>query len=170
MKTQSEILGEIKRLENSSEDFFGVQRRDLIAFLDFAHARAFLRENVNEEDWNKDRPPLTRDAVLDKVRDYLPFAWEKSNGCRGLSAARSMSHMAAWFWLLSEDEFASTFEDYDMYGKARLVEISERPEIAFLWGKHDNDIWKDDEDGDGVTAAIALGRPHAREISEGEQA
>lgn len=55
--------------------------------------------------------------------EYMPFAWEKANNCRGLSAGRSLAHYTAWLWLDGDNEIWPTLEDYEYYGKDKLVEI-----------------------------------------------
>ena len=161
MKTQTEIVAEIKRLgeDGCTEDFFGSQRSDLLVFLEFEHAKEFLKEGVTRHEWDEDAAKdLTEDQVIAEIVDYLPFAWGKANDCRGLSAERSLTHFRAWFWLLGEDDFAGSFETYTMYGKAQLVRISEHPKVNYDWASVDNDRWTNVEGDRGVTAKVALGR------------
>ena len=40
--------------------------------------------------------------VISKIKEYLPFTWEKANNCRGLSAMRSMQHFRNWFYMFSK--------------------------------------------------------------------
>src|ERR1700678_953385 len=99
MRTTTEIIQHIANLEN--EDVFGFQRRDLLRFLSFSDAKPFLNANATEDKWTTD--PLTHDFVVSEIHDYMPFAWDKANNCRGLSAGRSVEHMKAWLWLLGDD-------------------------------------------------------------------
>lgn len=159
MRTQEEIVRRIDQIREGQakgrEDFFGVQVNDLVVFLDFEHARKFLNPSVTAETWNDDksRRPLTDEAAVAEIKDYMPFAWEKANGCRGLSASRSMDHMKAWTWLLG---LSFDFDDYEYYGKPRLVEICERPMININWRKLDNGRWRNDELEEGISADEAL--------------
>ena len=88
MRNQAEIVEKIREYQNKG-DFFGVKVGDAIAHLDFTHAKEFLKPEVTEAEWNNDFMPLTREAVLKQMEDYMPFAWEKANGMRGISANRN---------------------------------------------------------------------------------
>lgn len=117
-RTQDEILNRI--LEVQDKDVLGFQRVDLIVYLDFDHAKQFLKEDAKKEEWKQEvRSPK------EKMIDYMPFAWEKANNCRGISAARSISHYQAWLWLDGNEELAEKIEDYEFYGKPQLVMICE---------------------------------------------
>lgn len=147
MRTQEEIMARIEKVRGS--DFFGYQRRDLIGALTFENAKPWLEDDVTADQWQQNTDPLKN------ILDYLPFAWNKANNCRGLSAARSLDHMAAWLWLLGDDD-VSWIDEYDFYGKPHLVTISER--FGFDWRNEDNDQWCSDEDGPILTANEVLGR------------
>ena len=132
MRTDEEILARIKEVERN--DWLGTERGDLIEVLPFENVKPFLEEGVTEEEWT----PLARDpdSVKARMLDYMPFAWEKANDCRGISASRSMSHFAAWTWLIGED--FGNLQKYEFYGKPNLVAICER----FGW---DHKQWDDGE-------------------------
>jgi len=71
----------------------------------------------------------------------MPFAWEKANGCRGISASRSLRHMVAWLWLDGQDEFLEKWNDlrdYEYYGKPQLIAICELYGID--WKKFDDGV------------------------------
>lgn len=123
-RTDDEILARVRSLQPG--DLLGFQTIDLICRLPFATAKQFLRDGVTEDQWTV--LPRDRDALLAEMREYLPFAWEKANNCRGLSAGRSMAHYAAWIWLLGDD--LGDLETYEHYGKDHLVAIGER----YGWG------------------------------------
>lgn len=131
MKTSEEILKRIKDIEK--DDAFGFQRGDLIFKLPFKMAKEFLKPEAKEEDYNQE--PCDRDSIVAGMLDYMPFAWEKANDCRGLSASRSMSHYAAWTWLVGED-FGDLL-DYEHYGKENLIRICDH----YGW---DHKQWDDD--------------------------
>ncbi len=130
MRTQAEILERIEAVKN--DDFFGFQRSDLIDYLDFEHAKPYLKDGVSEAQWAEREILEPEQAIL----DYLPFAWEKANDERGLSANRSMEHMKAWLWLAGDDDVSWIDERYEFYGKPHLERISER--FGFDWKAHDN--------------------------------
>lgn len=92
MRTQEQIKERIEAVKD--QDFFGAEHGDLIDFLDFDHAKAFLKEGVTSEEWKP--KPLTEESIKHEAKEYLPFAWEKANNCRGLSANRSVDHLRAY--------------------------------------------------------------------------
>lgn len=84
---------------------------------------------------------------LDAIRDYLPFAWEKANDCRGISAGRSLDHIRTWLWLADFDDLAEKhFGDYSHYGKRQLLIASLL--VDFDWRKHDDGNWVNSESAD----------------------
>ena len=130
-RTQEEIVAEIKRLQASpGEDFFGFRASDLVEYLEFENAKPFLKDGVTEQDWIDAVGHLTPEMAIE---DYMPFAWDKANNCRGLSANRSLMHMQAWLWLMNTEEsnklVETMFDNYRFYGKEKLVEICKFLEI-----------------------------------------
>jgi len=121
-RTDDEIVERIKELEK--EDIFGWETCDLLECLPFNVAKQFLKEDAEEDKWPN--APRDRESVLARMLDYMPFAWDKANNCRGISASRSLSHYRAWLWLLGDDLWKSLFDDYRYYGKPQLVQICER--------------------------------------------
>lgn len=119
MRTPQEILDRIKVIE--PEDFLGWERTDLIKRLPFEYAKPFLAEGATQDDWDKRIKPLDKDSILSEMLDYMPFAWEKANNFRGLSALRSMAHYSVWVWLLGDD--FGDLMDYEFYGKDNLAAI-----------------------------------------------
>lgn len=148
-RTDDEIRSRIAELEH--RDFFGFVRSDLIDYLPYADAKPFLKEGVTEADWTP--RPRDDDAIIGQIREYMPFAWEKANDCRGLSASRSMNHMQAWLWMLGHDEAAAALDDYELYGKPQLRAICERFDID--WRALDDGRWTNHEIGDGMPAPEA---------------
>lgn len=123
IRTQEEILERFRE----SGDFFGTQQGDLICYLDFEHAKEFLKPEYvakvesGEEKWE----PLTDPKK--EILEYLDFAYEKAEGQRGLSAGRSMLHFRSWIWLDDDDFYKKVIgkiDDYDDYGIPVLDEIS----------------------------------------------
>ena len=151
MRTDAEILTRVEAVE--SLDFFGTQAGDLLEVLPFDAVKPFLKDDATEADWK----PLPRDqrSVKARIHEYMEFAWGKANGCRGLSAARSLDHMSAWLWLLGYDEAANTITDYDRYGKPQLRAICEH--FGWDWTVWDNGEWVNSEDGPdlGVPETVA---------------
>lgn len=139
VRTQDEIVARIDFIDG---DMFGAEEGDLINFLDFEHAKPFLKEDVTEEQWSKSKAGI---SPRGEIISYLPFAWDKANNCRGISASRSLSHFRAWVWLIDKDLY-DMFEmlEYEYYGKPHLVIVSEF--VGFDWKKEDSDLWGNDED------------------------
>ena len=84
MRTDEEILNRVEAVK--ADDWMGVQVSDLIYRLPFEKAQPYLRPEVTAEDW--DVRPRDRESMLATMLAYMPFAWEKANEGRGLSAGR----------------------------------------------------------------------------------
>lgn len=117
MRTDEEILARIN--EREAEDWLGIERQDLVLVLPFNKAVQFLNETATEKNW--EQAPRDRESVIARMLEYMPFAWEKANNCRGISASRSMHHYMAWTWLVGDD-FGDLLE-YEYYGKDNLAKI-----------------------------------------------
>lgn len=142
METNSRSVEEIKdriaALENDPADFFGYIRSDLINYLPFDEAKPYLKDGVTSEQW---KPQSTdRDSIVKDMGEYMAFAWDKANNCRGLSAGRSINHVQAWLWMLREDKAAEAISEYDLYGKPQLRAVCERYGID--WREYDSGQWK----------------------------
>lgn len=134
MRTDEEILARIKELE--ARDALGFESIDLKGCLSFEKVKPFLKDGVT--DWTA--TPKDRKSILKEMEDYMSFAWEKANGCRGISAWRTLAHYKSWVWLLDDQEAEDAFGDldnYEHYGKAQLIRICEH----FGW---DHSKWDDD--------------------------
>lgn len=119
MRTQEEIVQRIE--DRRDKDLFGFEVAEYLVALDYEHAKPYLNPDVTEDEW---QPSLRDDsAVRDWAIDYMDFAWEKANNCRGISAWRSLAHYVAWLWLLGDDELWPKIEKYEYYGKPQLREI-----------------------------------------------
>ena len=120
MRTDQEIIERINSVKEG--DWLGTQQSDLIACLSFGAARPYLKDGVTEDEWK----PLARDrdSVITRMLDYMPFAWDKANNERGLSAGRSMDHYQSWVWLAGDDLGDLTRCQY--YGKENLCRICEK--------------------------------------------
>lgn len=148
-RSDEAVVAEVRRIQASGEDFFGFITGDLVTTLPFDLAKEFLLPSANASEWEAHGKSVG--DIVARIRDYLPFAWDKANGCRGLSAGRSINHMQAWLWLLGENEASVQIEDYDRYGKPQLRAISEA--VGFDWKSADDGAWRNSEDGEGASAA-----------------
>ena len=119
MRTQEEIVARIEARE--ADDILGFEVLEYVDYLDFEHARPYLKDEVTEDEWEG---PRSLAEVEDVMKDYMEFAWGKANNCRGISASRSISHYVAWLWLDGQAEMADTLQDdYEFYGKPQLEQI-----------------------------------------------
>jgi len=134
MRTQEEI---VKRFhERKGNDFLGFEVNEYIHYLDYGHAKPFLKKDVESKDWEQEKR-----TPAERIRGYMSFAWEKANNCRGISAGRSLCHMVAWLWLDGQDEFLKEWhnlEDYEYYGKPQLIAICGLYGID--WKKYDDGV------------------------------
>lgn len=116
-RSQDEIVARYhSRLDG---DPLGFEVGEYIGYLDYEHAKPFLKPETTEESWNEIRS--TMKPPIDTIRDYMDFAFDKAFDCRGISANRSVQHIIAWLWLTGDDEFTTEISDmyessYDNYG------------------------------------------------------
>jgi hypothetical protein len=131
-RSQEQIVAKIERIKNN--DFFGFKTIDLIGYLDYDHARQYLKKEYTRDDWMPN--PTDRDSILKQIEEYMPFAWDKANNLRGISAGRSMAHFTIWVWMLGDEDRFDDLEDYQYYGKDNLRKICD----VYGW---DADQWDD---------------------------
>lgn len=148
-RTTAEILEKINQLDSDNSDFFGFQRSGIIEYLSFDDAKLFLKEGASREKWG-DVKSRTHESIKDEILSYMPFAWEKANDNRGLSAGRSINHMQAWLWMMGEDNAAEAIRGYSMYGKPQLRAICEH--FGWDWKQWDDGRWTNDESSKGISA------------------
>ena len=116
-RTDDEIISRINVV--TDRDFFGFEVSDLVVRLEYEKAKQFIPTDVIQKDWEVvSREPAD---VISMMHDYMPFAWEKANDGRGISAGRSLSHYSAWIWLAGDD--LGDLLEYEFYGKDKLVLI-----------------------------------------------
>src|SRR5947209_6381042 len=123
MRTPEEIVAYIKADESK---IFGFAQDACLPFLPFEVAKQFLKDGVTTQEWAEMAKPLTQEAVLAGVKEYMGFALEKCLDHRGLSANRSVQKMEAWMWLIGNDEivtFINTAGNYKNYGEPILKKV-----------------------------------------------
>ncbi len=120
-RTQAEIVARAHDLCKTL--FGGMTIGDFLDWLDFEHAKPFIKVEVTPEEWAKISAEVKPIRV--QMAEYMPFAWEKANNCRGLSAGRSIQHYQNWLWLLGEDALVNEIEHYEYYGKDQLTRVCE---------------------------------------------
>lgn len=124
--TQEEILTRIA--ERKDDDILGFEWSEYVTFLDFDRAKPWLGEKTTREEWEKAQSKLDRETLLKRIADYMEFAWEKANNCRGISSNRSILHYIAWTWLAGDKDFSDELDNrysvnFEFYGKDILVLI-----------------------------------------------
>lgn len=125
IRTQDEVVARMH--ETRKSDMLGFTAEVLAPYLDVDRVRPFCKPEADLADWKAS--PLTRESILDEMKDYMSFAWEKAINHRGISASRSVEKMRAWLWLLGDDEavtFAADDDHYPQYGAPVLLYICER--------------------------------------------
>lgn len=135
IKTPEQIIEYVNGPE-AKNDFLGFTREVLIPHLPFEHAKPFLKEGTEEKDW--DPNPLERGSLIEEMRSYAAFGWEKVEGHRGISAGRTIEKMAAWLWLLGENELRSFVMDsrnYAYYGAPSLAAVCRKFEFPIPDGE-----------------------------------
>src|SRR5258708_34724817 len=89
LKTTDEIV-EYYRKEGKN-DFLGFAADVLLPYLPVEQVKEFLNDDVDLSEW---KPlPLTAEAVIANMREYMAFAWGKVENHRGISAERSVEKM-----------------------------------------------------------------------------
>lgn len=137
MKTQEQLVERIGA--RKQEDLFGFEWQEYLRGLDFAHARPFLKDDAKEANWHD--APITDEGLAAKMLEYMPFAWDKANNCRGISASRSVMHYVAWLWMAGEEDLAAWCDDddnYEHYGKPVLIHICEH--FGWDWEQWDDGV------------------------------
>lgn len=122
MRTQEEIVEKIR----SDKSFLGFGSDALFPYLDFDHAKEFLKKEVTTESWDGSRIKNPTDELIKReMADYMAFAWEKVEDHRSISANRSVDKMEAWAWLLGRDDIVKAIKKapYENYGAPKLAVV-----------------------------------------------
>lgn len=147
-RSVEEIVARINEVQ--PQDFFGFEIADLVGALAYDDAKPWLNEKATPENWT---PAATTPAeAVAAAQDYMAFAWDKANNCRGISANRSIAHMRSWLWLAREDDLLEALDSsaYRFYGKPQLRLICTY--FGWDWRALDNDEWVNNESADPRTA------------------
>lgn len=152
MKTQQEIK---KYIEENSQNPLDFSAEDLVEYLPWEDAKEYFKpEYIKAVEKGEKEYTISTKTGKENIIEYMPFAWEKANCCRGLSAYRSINHMANWLWLDGYDKLSREIRDYSYYGKPQLVKICEL--FGIDWKEYDDDCWRNDEDEEGKSAEEVL--------------
>lgn len=129
MKTIPQIVTKMDSIGSDLVDLFkNMTSSDFLIYLPFEHAKQFLKKDVTEDQWLENYIPLTKEAVINEMKEYMDHAWDKANNERGISSQRSMAHYDNWLWLIDDHEtllFLRDDSNYEMYGKPILRKICE---------------------------------------------
>ena len=124
MRTQDEIATYYGT--KRADDILGFIAEVLLPYLDFAHAKPYLKATASAEAWTAD--PIDEAKILGAARDYADFAWEKVEDHRGISASRSVQKLASMAWLLGREDVVKFMEDsanYPQYGAPAVAHFCE---------------------------------------------
>lgn len=135
--TAEQIVQRIR--DRVEEDFMAFETGEYIQCLPFELASEFLPPTVVASEWVPREH--SRETVLKIMGTYMPYAWEKANERRNISANRSIMHYIAWTWLVGDTELSEWIDQqYDanfvFYGKDILVRICQH--YGFEWEPLDN--------------------------------
>jgi len=137
LRTPEEIKHRINKI--SEFDLFGISA-DLIIYLPYEDAKEFIKPEITKEEWEgKHRKAYTKENIIKRIKDYMPFALGKAENHRGISASRSIDHMVAWLFLLKDDEllnYAGNDDNYENYGCPILKKICDKYNIEYPEDKH----------------------------------
>lgn len=117
-RTADEIIKRIERINETSEDFFGVRIGRLVYSLPVEEsAQQYFKYFKPSTSFIESR----RVCPLDEIIRNMDFAYMKACDCRGLSAGRSLDHFQELIWLLGDDEVYRNYEmvkenNYNPYG------------------------------------------------------
>jgi len=127
MRTQDEIVARIK--QQKAADFLGFETDEYYPYLDFQHVKDFMKDSLTEKEWQDVWSESTKTIMVERMTKYMPFAIEKAENERGISANRSIMHYIAWIWLACDDDLLSEVEkeydtNYHSYGLPILRTIA----------------------------------------------
>lgn len=121
--TQEELIARI--YERRDIDTFGFEWPEYAVYLSRDNVEPFLASAVKSEP-----KKWSRESIIMRMAEYLPFAFEKANERKGVSATRSVMYYVAWTWLCGDREFSEAVwlaaqNNYAPYGKPVLRMIAE---------------------------------------------
>jgi len=123
VRTDAEIVARIEA--RMHKDPFGFEWPYYLVCLPFELAKPYLIEESKSKPADWKQAQRDEESLRTECIDYMPFAWDKANNCRGISANRSIAHFQAWLWLMGVEWADSLWDDYEYYGKPQLVRICE---------------------------------------------
>lgn len=145
--------------ERRENDWLGFECNEYAACLPAHMLKDVLKDDADTETWDANIVTPTHEHFLNTMKEYMNFAWEKANNCRGISAGRSVAHYAAWIWLSGDRDFADEIDwmienQYCFYGKPVLRHICEH--YGWDWKILDDGEWRNDESSNGAGPPATL--------------
>lgn len=126
LPTQEQIVERIR--ERIDHDVLHFEIQYYFEYITHEQAKLWLKPDSKAENWDEPKT-LDREAIIADMRGYMPFAFGKAHGQRGISATRSIYHYIAWTWLIGDTEFSKEIQDdanYAPYGLTALRMICEK--------------------------------------------
>jgi len=121
MRTREEV---IEKMRETIAVPFSFWPQVLAEYLTFEESTPFLKDGADPAGW-PDPKPLTRNSIINEMREYMTFAWDKVRDHRGISACRSVEKMSAWLWLMNDDLDLERFP-HEQYGAPRLKAVCDK--------------------------------------------
>ena len=94
MRSPEQIFQKIQEL--NMKDHFGFQREVMLGTLPFEFAKPLLKEGTTAEMWDDARNLGNDHNIIEEMREYMIFGWEKAQNERGVSATRTVCKMMGW--------------------------------------------------------------------------
>jgi len=102
---------------SSQDEMFGWMRNTVAEF----------NPDSYKPEYKSGCPDLTKRNVIEKMKNYISFAWGKANDKRGISANRSIDHFKGWLWLLGDEKGIDYLKaNYAPYGKPGLAYVCKK--------------------------------------------
>lgn len=167
MRSRKDILERIEFLIPSHLDPLGVMVGLLVFFLDYRDAGRHLKKEVDREEWNQHKHPLTEARVYSLLRAGVRASWKAANRRQGIESNKGFMVLEVLCWLLGPKEYEWadslfwTRGKMAHYGKPQLVAMHERFNLG-PWQELDDGRWRNDEFGIDLDAATALRQWHTR--------
>ena len=117
MKSQDQIR---ERLLTQKKDEFNSLMWQASTYHPLQH---YLPEYMKE---GYEPTPLTQENLIADMAEYMPFAIEKAEDQRGLSATRSIWKFQQWLWALDDELLVFKIGEYDDYGLKNLHEVADK--------------------------------------------
>jgi len=129
MRTKEEVSEFVEKHLNEML-FLEFQGKLLLPFCTFETLRKLIKKEVLDDKVREMMEELVEEKIIEEIRNYLPFAFEKAENQRGISANRSIEHFLAWTWLIDKEFHDKIFFEYETnyynYGMSILKMIKEK--------------------------------------------